>query len=49
MRYGLAWMSADGVVEVFRLEEFVDAIRNRRSAGERWPGNFGRLPAAAAG
>jgi hypothetical protein len=49
MRYGLAWMSADGVVEVFRLEEFVDAIRNRRSAGERWPENFGRSPAAAAG
>lgn len=48
MRYGLSWMSADGVVEVFQLEGFVEAVRDRRAAGDHFPGSFGRLPSVSA-
>lgn len=47
MRYGLSWMLADGVVEVFELEEFVKAVRDRRAAAERWPESFGRAPSVS--
>lgn len=49
MRYGAAWMWAGGVVEVFGLEEFVAAIRDRRAAGERWLESVARSPETSAG